>query len=400
MKAIKIGTFTAVLLAATMFGTTAHAQCVKFDGLAAGTVWGNSAGHVSGDLVHVENGIRVSVHFFEFPVGGTFNDATVDTAWFTSSPNSVNTNNVNLGFDFTGLPGLPTQVAVKFRDLGGFENLSLNGSPITVGELAAGAGGGLTWTVTDFPVAGGREGKLVVDGAVHSLVLGGQEFWLDTLCVTATGLDHFHVYDVDDVQLEATVELRGQFDRDKSKKALVGPLTHFANPVAKNGEPIVHDNAHLTFYRLKQEEREPGRAVLVVNQFGRQGLEVGQPVLLAVPAEKREEGSSFPRHLDHFKCYEAAGEPIARRVVLEDQFGPTRSAVGEPRLFCLPVEKRHDGRVEPIRNPDAHLVLYELRPTEASRAIKTEDQFGRQGLKVLRSELLAVPTRKLFTEGG
>ena len=180
----KICTFAAVLLAAIAFAPATDAQCVKFDGLAAGTVWGNSAGHVSGDFVHAENGIRVFVRFFHFPVGGTFGDATVVPSWFTSPPNSVNTNNINLTFDFSGLPALPKQVAVKFRDLGGFENLSINSLPVIVGELSGGAAPGLIWTVIDFPVSGGREGKLTVDGRVKSLTLGGQEFWIDTLCVT------------------------------------------------------------------------------------------------------------------------------------------------------------------------------------------------------------------------
>lgn len=183
-RSIRIAMFAAALLAAISLAPAAHAQCVKFDGLAAGTVWGNSAGHVSGDLVHVENGIGVFVRTFLFPFGSTFNDATVDTSWFTSSPNSVNTNNINLTFDFTRLPRLPKQVAVKFRDLGGFENLSINGTGVFVGELSGGAAPGLTWTVVDFPVTGGREGKLTVDGTVKHLTLGGQEFWLDTLCVT------------------------------------------------------------------------------------------------------------------------------------------------------------------------------------------------------------------------
>ena len=182
-RAIKIRTFAAALLAAIAFAPAADAQCVTFDGLAAGTVWGNSVGNVSGDLVHTEDGIRVFVRNFLFPFGSTFNDATIDPAWFTSPPNSVNTNNINLTFDFTGLRDLPRQVAVKFRDLGGFENLAINGTGVAVGELSGGAAPGLVWTVVDFPVGGGREGKLTVDGSVERLTLGGQEFWLDTLCV-------------------------------------------------------------------------------------------------------------------------------------------------------------------------------------------------------------------------
>ena len=394
-------TLFAVVAMTLALAAVAEAQCVKFDGLPAGTSWGSSAGHSSGDLVHNESGIVVSVHNFQWTSGGTFGNATVDNSWFTSSPNSVNTNNINLGFDFTALPSLPSQVAIKFRDMGGFENLSLNGSPITVGELSGGAGGGLTWTVISSPIPGGRTGKLTVNGPLHSLVIGGQEFWVDTLCVIASGergLDHFLIYDVNDVDHEATVYLKGQFDRKGAIKTQVGALTHFANPVSKNGEEIVDKNAHLTWYKIRQEEEEPERVVTFKNQFGRQVINTGQPVLLAVPAEKREEGSAFPKYLDHFKCYKAVGEPVEKKVTLRDQFGASRNIATKPVLFCLPVHKRHEDRDFKIMNPDAHLAVYALEKQPFERRIETKDQFGRNRLEVLSRELLAVPSLKLVTE--
>jgi len=46
---------------------------------------------------------------------------------------SINTNNINLGFDFTNLSFTPNKVEVIFRDTGGFENISVNGSPVVRG---------------------------------------------------------------------------------------------------------------------------------------------------------------------------------------------------------------------------------------------------------------------------
>lgn len=390
----------AALLVALVAMPTSASQCVKFDSLAAGAVWGSSTGHLSGDVVHVESGIRVSVHFFQYPGGGgTFNDAIVDTAWQTSSPNSINTNNINLGFDFAGLPSLPSQVAIKFRDLGGFENVAVNGSPIQVGELANGALPGVSWTVADFPTAGGRVGKLTVQGSIHSLLVGGQELWVDTLCVVAApadGIDHYEVYDVEDLRIEAEVKLLGQFDREEPTAARVTALTHFANPVSKNGEGMVERNGHLSLYRIRQQEPEPGRSIGIRNQFGRQTLRLGDAVILAVPAEKIERGSELVRDLDHYKCYEAEGEPVTRVVTLRDQFGYGRGRVSEPRLFCVPVEKWHEEHFE-IRNREAHLTFYALEAEGEARKITKRDQFGEAGLLVLRPEWLAVPTVKLFT---
>ena len=46
-------------------------------------------------------------------------------------------------------------------------------------------------------------------------------------------LDHFKVYWVKLHEI-GPVLLKGQFDREP-RKVIVGPLTHFANPVSKNG---------------------------------------------------------------------------------------------------------------------------------------------------------------------
>ena len=153
--------------------------CVEFDSLPVGTSWGGAAGDLPGDVVYTEAGIPVSVHDFEWFSGGTFGEAH-DYPW--PPGRAVWTNNINLGFDFTGLPSVPTRTTVHFRDLGGFENLSVNGVPIAVGELKSGTWGGVNVLVYSISIGGGRQGVAIFDGPLSQLVIGGQEFAIDWVC--------------------------------------------------------------------------------------------------------------------------------------------------------------------------------------------------------------------------
>ncbi|HEX7041127.1 MAG TPA: hypothetical protein VF202_13495, partial [Trueperaceae bacterium] len=116
--------------------------------------------------------------------GGTFNVATIDTAMGTDQ--DMGTNNINLAFDFTQLQFEPAKVTLDFLDLGGFENLAVNGSTLFAGELSAAPAtvGGATVTVTTTPVPGGVSGTLELTGAIDMVQVGGQEFWLDDVCAS------------------------------------------------------------------------------------------------------------------------------------------------------------------------------------------------------------------------
>ena len=166
----------ALSLAVLLGGGCASSGCVTFDGLPAGTQWGTPAGNSAGDVVHSESSIKMSVENFS---GGVFNEAHVDPP-FSGSGRSVRTNNINLEFDFTSIK--PNVVWWVFRDMGGTENISVNGSTVVSGNLSSGAGGGVTWSVYDTSITGGREGVLLIQGPVDTLRIGGQEFWIDCVC--------------------------------------------------------------------------------------------------------------------------------------------------------------------------------------------------------------------------
>jgi hypothetical protein len=211
-------------------------------------------------------------------------------------------------------------------------------------------------------------------------------------------IDHFKVYDVAPVEVRLSVTLRGQFDR-APKEAFLDALTHLANPVRKDETPVLNAAAHLTFYRLHQEEREPERTVEFKNQFGEQEWVIGQPLFLLVPSLKDREATFFPGGLDHFKCYEVIeGKIRERSVKLTDQFKEEEAKVGQPRLFCVPVEKRAGDTISRINNPRAHLAFYDISPEKHEAAVWIQNQFGQAPLKVIQSAMIGVPSLKRAPE--
>lgn len=207
-------------------------------------------------------------------------------------------------------------------------------------------------------------------------------------------LDHFKVYRVQPYTVFYRVELMGQFDGGP-KKASLRSLDFFSTPVAKDRGVILDKQAHLTWYRLRQRESEPERTVVIENQFGRQKLQIGDPVFLLVPAEKKEGGSAFPKQLAHFKTYRVlSGVSPGRSVRLADQFDTQNSGVGRPVLFGVPVTKTHGDEVFKAENEAAHLTFYRIRRKGYTINRKVTDQFDTRSLAIYESRLLGVPTRK------
>lgn len=174
----------AVILLFVVVAVSGCVACVKFDGVPATTEWGAPAGHIDGDVVHSENDIQVSVHEFVWPNDSHLGSTRLAPSFTGTGGQAINTRNINLSFDFSALRFTPDNVKLIFRDTGGFENFSVNGSPIVRGELASGSGGGVSWTVTAAAEANpaNRVGTLTINGNVQSLMIGGQEFWIDEVC--------------------------------------------------------------------------------------------------------------------------------------------------------------------------------------------------------------------------
>jgi hypothetical protein len=209
-------------------------------------------------------------------------------------------------------------------------------------------------------------------------------------------LDHFKVYQVESAErVEDTVALQGQFDKEYKKAAISGPL-FFANPVSKNDGKIQDPNAHLNWYRLRQEEREPTRRVSVENQFGKQQLVIDIAALLAVPTKKSLDGRTYvPEGLDHYKVYRVVeGKPVNKKVALVDQFGRENNIAIRPVFFCVPVSKQHGSRTNKIVNERDHLVVYLMERRKHEIKFETSDQFGVNTLKTRACPWLCVPSLK------
>lgn len=209
-------------------------------------------------------------------------------------------------------------------------------------------------------------------------------------------LDHFKVYQVESAErVEDTVALKGQFDKEYKQARVSGPL-FFSNPVSKNGGRIRDPNAHLNWYRIRQQEREPTRAVSVVNQFGKQQLMIDIASLLAVPTKKSHEGKTYvPEELDHYKVYRVIkGKPVNRKVALVDQFDREENIAIRPVLFCVPVSKQHGDRTTEIVNERDHLVVYLMERRKSEVKFETSDQFGVNTLKTVACPWICVPSLK------
>lgn len=161
--------------------------CVEFEPpLVNGTNYGSTAGHNDGDVVFTTNNIPVSVHNFNFPAGGgAFNVATIVIPPIPFGINqTISTNNINLGFDFSNIGFTPSEVQFEFIDLGGFENISVNGSLPFSGELSTVPSPmrGVDIKIFTTPVTGGKKGIAILSGPVKNFIVGGQEFWIDRVC--------------------------------------------------------------------------------------------------------------------------------------------------------------------------------------------------------------------------
>ena len=261
-------------------------------------------------------------------------------------------------------------------------------------------------------------------------------------------VDHFKCYDVDEEESTAldpapVVNLIDQFGVEP--EVLVGDPEFFCNPVDKDGEGILNAEAHLTCYDIGDDDDDQVRTVLVTNQFGDQTLTVTGPEILCVPPEVEVElecpivppgftGATPPGvcktcirditdceiicatapptaslyacaliaagfegsdNLDHYKCYEAEGDSVDVIVDLQDQFGVEPEVlVGEPELFCNPVDKNGEG----IFHAEAHLTCYDIGDDEEERDVLVTNQFGEQTLEVEDPELLCVPSEKIAVE--
>lgn len=214
-------------------------------------------------------------------------------------------------------------------------------------------------------------------------------------------LDNFKCYLTEGVEfLGEAVYLEDQWG---GVEAMVGWDWFFCNPVEMWHDevlmPISHPDHHLTLYGLEYEGEPQTWIVTVDNQFGIQELTVYDPIKLGVPTQKVEPGAHEPPVcLDHFLLYKVVeGTSVDVVVGLYDQFHDEPEVlVAQPVFFANPVRKTHGGIVTEIKNPEAHLVFYEILGGVFETEVQVINQFGEQTFHLSDPAFLAIPSEMLF----
>jgi hypothetical protein len=171
-------------------------------------------------------------------------------------------------------------------------------------------------------------------------------------------------------------------------------LDKFANPVDKNNEGIPNELVHQTWWEI--DDPQPGREVMLENQFGVQTWFVKDARYLVLPAAKNAGGPLPEGTGQHYKCYEAQGPIVDAQVTLLDQWGDMTGVLTVPRFFCNPVEKTFQGVLSPVVNDSLHLACYQLEPMmQLNTPFMAWDQFGDWNLTALLTEWVCVPSAKL-----
>jgi len=230
--------------------------------------------------------------------------------------------------------------------------------------------------------------------------------------------DHFKAYNVTGPPLPVPIDvlLVDQFVEDPpGVQGVVERLSMFSPPVEKilpGGEvsPIVNFEDHLMWYNLVGPVDEPQRTLLVTNQFGTdQEWVVKNPILLLLPSWKVQvngapTGHPAPADVDHYLCYEViSGPPVGLDgVTLTDQFHQEFVTVGDPMVFCNPVDKVLPDDGVGIYDNENHLACYDISPhlLPIPLEVWALDQFDGSIFNVLENQYLCVPSTKKIKPSG
>ncbi|MDP6669660.1 MAG: T9SS type A sorting domain-containing protein, partial [Candidatus Krumholzibacteria bacterium] len=170
---------------------------VLFEDEVLGSAWGGGFGNVPGDTIITEDEISVTVDNFWDGYNWVFLNCFIDSAipgYGVCDGQALFISNVLAGFEVPDLEGGPEVASVSFEfvDWDGIENLQVNGEAPYFGELTSAPvdiATGVTCSVDWWPIASGTAAGIVtLTGDVRSFAIGGQQFYMDNVCVTyATG---------------------------------------------------------------------------------------------------------------------------------------------------------------------------------------------------------------------
>jgi hypothetical protein len=188
VAACMAGTCSGVLLLAHSPQARAATACVNFEPTPPlGTTYGTPSGQTPGTVVLFANGVIGTVERFATPGGGSFfNLARVENPpTLFGTAQSLRLNNTALRFHFFALPFRPVRLTFRYLDLGGIENLAINGNAPFMGQISTPPAviSGFTVNASSAAAPGGRRGTLTIQGgALRDVSIGGQELWIDQVC--------------------------------------------------------------------------------------------------------------------------------------------------------------------------------------------------------------------------
>jgi len=152
-----------------------------------GRSWG-AATNSPGDLMFIEDGIPVYIDEIDWGTGTGFNFCEIQAPGIPGFgfDRVMNINNVSNVYRTAALGIVVQSVSFEYVDYGGLENLQVNGTMLHIGEMTTfplAIAPGVAFNVSTFPIPGGVRGEVTLTGDVRLLLVAGQEFMIDNICV-------------------------------------------------------------------------------------------------------------------------------------------------------------------------------------------------------------------------
>lgn len=157
-------------------------RCIEFEEPGVGTTYVIGSSLTENDTTMQFEKFEVSPGDWEFTGHAVIDDRLIAGG----TGQDMDLNNINLRFEFDRCVD---QFRLKYGDSGGNENLEVNGAFTNVVSLAELNGvtlGGVLVHVLDSGLGDGR-GRLSLfsdSNPIDTLAIGGQELWLDQICIT------------------------------------------------------------------------------------------------------------------------------------------------------------------------------------------------------------------------
>jgi len=104
---------------------------------------------------------------------------------------------------------------------------------------------------------------------------------------------------------------------------------------AQGKDPPGVNPAHYQCYRVAEAVPFKPLDVKLQDQFGASGAKVVKPTMICAPTSKNGAPVKDPR--THLVCYEDEGpKPVDKKVSVQNQFGKDTLTVGGPVMLCVP----------------------------------------------------------------